>query len=109
MASRCHNCLLSEESDSHLFFSYNLANALWSWLLPPYGYILPAPTSAAAIWDAISLGGDASGSHLAAAIFFHAIFILWLLRNDSKHNGQKHYKKKAQQRPKVSATALFGR
>ena len=41
------------------------------------------------MWDAISLGGDAFGRHLTAAVFFHAISILCLLRNDSKHNGRK--------------------
>jgi len=89
MASRCHNYHLSEELGSHIFFSYNLANALWSWLLVPCGYTLLAPTFAAAIWEAISFEGDASGRQLVDVAFFHAISILWLLRNDSKHNGRK--------------------
>ena len=54
MASRCHNRYLSEESDYYIF-SCSLANALWSWLFVSYSYTRPAPTSAVAIWDAISL------------------------------------------------------
>ena len=89
MASGCHNCHLSEESNYHLLCSCNMVNALWSWLLAPCGSTLPAPTSAVAIWEVVSLGGDASGRQLVAAVFFHAICILWLFRNDPKHNGRK--------------------
>lgn len=89
MVSRCHNCHLSEEFDYHLFFSYNLENVLWSWLLAPCGFTLPALTSVAAIWEAISLVGDASERQLAVAVFFHSISILWLLRNNSEHNGRR--------------------
>ena len=87
LASRCHNCHLSEESDYHLFFSCNLTNALRSWLLAPYVFLHPAPTTSTAIWEVT--GGDVSNRQLAAAVFFHAISILCLLRNDSKHNNRK--------------------
>ena len=60
----------------------NLANALYS--NPP-----PASTSAAAIWEVISNVGDVSGRKWAATIFLHAISIVWLLRNDAKHNNWK--------------------
>ena len=89
LASRCHNCHQSEESDYHIFFSYNLANALRSWLLTPCGCSLSVLSSVIAIWDAIFLGGDAFRRQLAVAVFFHAISILWLLCNDSKNNGRK--------------------
>eukprot|EP00268_Persea_americana_P069601 TRINITY_DN9918_c0_g1_i6.p1 TRINITY_DN9918_c0_g1~~TRINITY_DN9918_c0_g1_i6.p1 ORF type:complete len:242 (-),score=35.86 TRINITY_DN9918_c0_g1_i6:234-959(-) len=88
MASRCYNCHLCEESDIHLFFSRSLANAFWSWLLGPFSYP-PPPTSAAAVWEVISDVRDVSGRKWAAAIFFQAISILRLLRNDAMHNNRK--------------------
>ena len=80
---------MSEESNYHFFFSFSLANALWSWLPAPCGSTKLAPTSATALSEAISLGGNVSARQLTIDVFFYAISIFWLLRNDSKHNGPK--------------------
>eukprot|EP00268_Persea_americana_P012881 TRINITY_DN15545_c1_g1_i1.p1 TRINITY_DN15545_c1_g1~~TRINITY_DN15545_c1_g1_i1.p1 ORF type:complete len:203 (-),score=27.55 TRINITY_DN15545_c1_g1_i1:1412-2020(-) len=86
MASRCYNCLFSEESDHHRFFFSNMAQPLWYWLLKPCGIPPSFPLTATAIWGGISADRDVSGRKCSAAIFFHAISILWLHRNDLEHN-----------------------
>lgn len=89
LASRCYNCLCGEESDLHLFFSCNLANQLWHRLPSPYGVQPSSPFSASAICTTLATDRDVLGRKFAASIFFHAIFVLWSLRNDSKHNSRK--------------------
>ena len=89
MASRCYNCLLNEESDLHLFLFCNLAQALWYWIFRLCGIPPPFPLTATAIWGAIFADWDVLGRKCVAAIFFHAISILWILRNDSKHNNRQ--------------------
>ncbi|XXG88201.1 hypothetical protein AAC387_Pa12g0445 [Persea americana] len=88
MASRCHNCFIEEESDLHLFFSCSLAQKFWAWLLSPYEVRLLYPISASSIWNSVAKKADVLGRKCAATIFFHAIFIPWQLRNDSKHNSR---------------------
>lgn len=88
LACRCHICYQFDETNHHLFFSYNLAKEFWSWLLRHCGCYLTAPTHVAIIWEAISTAVDVSGKKWAAATFFQAIYILWYLRNDPKHNNR---------------------
>ncbi|RWR90879.1 putative receptor-like protein kinase [Cinnamomum micranthum f. kanehirae] len=51
--------------------------------------MLPSPLSASVIWKTITEDGHVSGRKCAVAIIFHAIFVLWSLQNDSKHNNRK--------------------
>lgn len=88
LTSRCHNCFSEEESDLHLFFTCSLAKKIWCWLLSFCVVRVPSSFSAASIWDSIAKDGDGSGRKCAAAIFLHAIFVLWQLRNDSKHSSR---------------------
>ncbi|XXG86601.1 hypothetical protein AAC387_Pa11g1463 [Persea americana] len=103
LASRCFSCFSSEETESHLyfscfsseetesplFFSCNLAYQFWFWLLSIIGSVPPSHLSPSFIWEAIAYDGDANGRKCATAIFFHAISILWSLRNGSKYQGRK--------------------
>lgn len=89
MASSCYSCFSYVETDIHLFFSCNLAQQFWSCLISLNGSSPPSPLSATTIWTVIAYNGDAHGRKCAAAIFFHAISILWSLRNDSKHHDRK--------------------
>ena len=76
IASRCFN---DEESDSHLFFSCDLAIQLWNWILNLYGVHHPPLHYASDIWATLAKGKDVLGRKCAAAIFFHSIFVLWSL------------------------------
>lgn len=97
MASKCHNYFGSEESDLHLLFSCKLAHFFLSWLLSPCGTLSTCPLSVIVIWRVISIDKDVTGRKCTATIFFHAISVLWLLRNDSKHHNQKPSLEKASQ------------
>lgn len=92
--SRCHNCFSDEESNLHLFFSCPLAQKLWRWLLNFCAARLPNPISASSIWYSLAKAGDAR--NCAAAIFLNAIFILWQLRNESKHSSREPSLERAQ-------------
>ena len=89
LASICYSCFNSEENDFHLFFSCNIDQQLWSWLLCMMGSVPPPPFSPSLIWKVFANNGDAIGRSCAAAIFFNVISVLWSLRNDSKHDGKK--------------------
>eukprot|EP00268_Persea_americana_P060049 TRINITY_DN7437_c0_g1_i1.p1 TRINITY_DN7437_c0_g1~~TRINITY_DN7437_c0_g1_i1.p1 ORF type:complete len:168 (+),score=33.67 TRINITY_DN7437_c0_g1_i1:1685-2188(+) len=89
LASRCFSCFSSEENENLLFSSCNIAHQLWSWHLSIMGSDPPPPLSPSLIWKAIANDGDVNGRKCAAAIFFHAISVLWSLCNDSKHQGKK--------------------
>ena len=60
-ASRCHNCFSDEETDLHTFFSCNLAQLFWHWLLNPLGALLSSTLSASAIWKIIVADGEVLG------------------------------------------------
>ncbi|XXG77318.1 hypothetical protein AAC387_Pa08g1490 [Persea americana] len=89
LASRCHNRFTGEETYLDLFFSCNLAQLLWNWLFSPCRTQLPSSLSASTIWKTIATAGDVHGRNCAAAIFFHAIFAFWSIRNDSKRSSKK--------------------
>lgn len=63
--------------------------SFWVWLISHFGVQLPLPLSASTIWMIFSMRKDVLGRQCAAATFFHAIFVLWTLRNDSKHKSRK--------------------
>lgn len=89
LASRCYSCFRVEESDVHLFFEYLLAQQLWSWLLSLMGLSLSSPLFPSVIWVAIAHDGNVPRRKIAVVIFFHAISVLWFLRNESKHSNRK--------------------
>ena len=96
MASRCYSCLNERELDLHLFFFCSLAQKLWSWLLSQNGTPPAPPLSTSSVWTALIQGVDVNGRKYAAAIFFQAIYTLWLLRNEAKHRSKKPSLMKAQ-------------
>lgn len=89
LACKCFSCSSSEEDESHLFFSCNLAYQFWTWLLSILGSVSPPAFTPSFIWQAFANGGDANGRKCIAAIFLHVISVLWFLRNGSKHQGRK--------------------
>ena len=114
LASRCPNCLSAEKDDQHLFFSCSFAHQFWCWLFSSNGVRLLLSRSAPAplLWFLVAKDRDASGRKSSAAILFHAISVLWTIRNEAKHLNKSPSLNRAKRflvdRLKDLATSHFG-
>ena len=88
LASRCYSCHSYGESDIHFFFSFDIAQQLWHWLLGQGGTSLAPPLSASSVWAALVQGIDVKGRKSAAIIFLQAIHAHWFIRNEAKHHSK---------------------
>ncbi|KAL2319260.1 hypothetical protein Fmac_028229 [Flemingia macrophylla] len=86
LASRCSNCGNSFETLQHVFFQFPCALIVWSWLSNKVKVNL-VRDSLSDLLHIVVQHWEGDLHQMVICIIIRSIWHIWLLRNNSKHNG----------------------